>query len=56
MKNFGHEIIKFHNPVAIEKISKELDIKNHIEKRLEVKNIVHWCMHIRNSYVRNIKY
>jgi len=47
-------IIKFHNPVVIEKISKKLDIKNQIEKRLEAEKIVRWCMHIRNNYVRNM--
>jgi len=45
---------KIHNPVAIEEISKKLDIKSHIEKRLEAERIVRWCMHIRNDYVRNI--
>jgi len=42
---------KIHNP---EEILKKLDIKSHIEKRLEAERIVRWCMHIRNDYVRNI--
>jgi len=53
-KFWSRDCIKFHNPVTIEKISKKLDIKNHIEKRLEAEKIVRWCMHIRNSYVRNM--
>jgi len=31
--------IKFRNPVTIEKILKKLNIKNHIEKRLEAEKI-----------------
>jgi len=53
-KFWSRDCIKFHNPVVIEKISKKLDIKNQIEKRLEAEKIVRWCMHIRNNYVRNM--
>jgi len=38
----------------LKRFKKKLDVKNHIEKLLEAERIVRWCMHIRNSYVRNI--
>ncbi|KYM96060.1 hypothetical protein ALC62_13287 [Cyphomyrmex costatus] len=44
--------IKFNNPAAVENIFIKLDIKNHVEKRLEAKRIVRRCTQIRDSYVR----
>lgn len=53
-KFWSQNYIKFRNPVAIEDILKKFDIKNHIKKRLEAERILRWCMHIRDSYVRNM--
>jgi len=53
-KFWSQNYIKFHNPVIIEHIYNKLDIKNRIEKRLEAERIVRCCMHIRDSYVRNM--
>jgi len=53
-KFWSRNYLKFRNPVAIKDILKKLDIKNHIEKRLEAERIVRWCMHIRDSYVCNM--
>ncbi|KYM97819.1 hypothetical protein ALC62_11486 [Cyphomyrmex costatus] len=46
--------IKFKNPAAIENIFNKLDIKNHVEKRLEAERIVCRCTLIRDSYVRDM--
>ncbi|KYN07689.1 hypothetical protein ALC62_01337 [Cyphomyrmex costatus] len=46
--------IKFNNPAAVENIFNKLDIKNHVEKRLEAERIVRRCTQIRDSYVRDM--
>ncbi|KYN05738.1 hypothetical protein ALC62_03324 [Cyphomyrmex costatus] len=46
--------IKYNNPAAIENIFNKLDIKNHVEKRLEAERIVRRCTQIRDSYVRDM--